>query len=361
MNINYSPLLKARDAEIKVLRTSRHNTNVTPIFELQRAARPSFDPADGPGPRAKSSATDASYFIDDIARQWNRPMYIDIHRVANHAERQQWWQLLSTLMEVGGTKLPMAPVIHLGDNAASIAAAGSLVANADKAAVRLRLPHPNLATLADEILSVATLLQIDPKNLTVILDWEDRLEQHGLDDLEAGTQAAIAAASAQPREIITLGTPDCTDCKQMGDWNFPRLEWWLWLRLAQHHDNLTYGDYALFAPADPAKASPQYGHLRYSYDDTLWVHRRSKPVKSSTNPGGLKGAFQLCCEYLVQSTHFSGAEFSNADTTISGIAAGATPPMGAPGQWREIAFDHHLATVSAQLGTPASPPEAGTL
>lgn len=352
MNTNYFPLLKARDAEIKVLSTSTHNANVTPIFELQRAPEPIFDLE---AARAKSSVTDAAYFLDDIARQWNRLMYVDIHRVAAPAERQSWWRLLVTLMNMRGTTLPLAPVIRHGDSAAAITEAAPLAAVVDKAALRVRLPHANIPALTGEILSVAEHLRIDPQNLTVILDWEDRLGRDSLDDLEAGTEAVIAAASAHSREIITLGTPDCTECKQAGDWDFVRREWWLWLRLAQQHSNLAYGDYALYAPADPVQASPQYGHLRYSYGETLWVHRRSKP-----SVGGLKAAFKICCDDLTQSAHFSGADFSDADTIIADIASGARKSSGAAGQWREYSLGHHLAMVSAQLASPPNPPPAGT-
>lgn len=360
MGATYSPVLKAKDAEIKILSTSPHSHLVTPIFEMQKAAKATMDQSTGKQKRSKSTSTDASYFLDDVARQWHRPSYLDVHRVTQPMDKPSWWRLFSVLKELGSAIGPVAPVFHLGDGAAAAHAAAPLAETAGRAALRIRMPHPNIPALSSEITSIATSLWLSPEQVDIIIDWEDRLEQHSMADLEAGTVAAIASLQGHHGTVITVGTANTDHCKQAGDWEIPRREWLLWRRLITAGIDVTFGDYALYPPSDPVPAGPQYGHLRYSYEDTLWVHRRAKPGKSDAAAGlstGLAGAFRRCSDHLVRSDHFCGAGFSGADQTIKEAALGTTK-VGAAGVWREISLEHHLALVSKQLADPAEPSAA---
>ena len=136
----------------------------------------------------------------------------------------------------------------------------------------------------------------------------------------------------------------------------------LWLRLGAAGLDVGYGDYALYPPSDPVPATPRYGHLRYSHDSTLWVHRRATPSRAETAAGaapGLAGAFGSCCQHLVHSDHYYGPGFSDADQTIKKAATGEQL-IGKPGVWREIALAHHLTAVATQLADRPDPPSPGT-
>jgi hypothetical protein len=356
-SMQYVPVVKARAAEIGALLTAPASLQVTPLFELQNAAAPRTNTATGQVNRSKSSATDASYFLDDIARLWSGPLYVDACRVAAPAARGGWWQLLAALNAIQATPATLMPVVSDHEPPASRQLAAGLAAAAGRAALRVRLPHPNPASLAGELAAAAADLQLPASSVDVVLDWEDQMEPHivSLDNLEAHSNAVIAGLGGQHGDLITVGTPNSGDFVQVGDWNRTRREWQLWLRLAHAGIDVTYGDYVLYPPADPAPAAPSYGHLRYSSGDQLWVHRRARPAGG----GGLAAAFAACCTHLVGQPHYLGPGFSDADRTIEAIAA-RTVQMGAAGDWRQLAAEHHLAVVNDQLGAPPAAPAPGT-
>lgn len=362
MGTRYAPLLKAKDAEIQVLSDTQYKDDITPIFELQLAPKLYVDKVSQTEKNKNSTATHASFFVDYIARRWNRPMFVDVHRVVGADSAGPWWRLLSVLADVGSVTAPMAPVIHLNDDPGVAAQARPLAKNAGSAALRVALPHPNINVISDEIHSIADSLEIDVENISVIFDWGERLEDHRLDDIDEGTRIAIDLLKGKHADIITLGTPDCSGCEQAGDWQLTRREWWLWLRLRSHLDSVVYGDYALYPPADPGYGRRSYGHLRYSYEDKLWVHRRGIPkTRDAGIPASLGGAFRLCCQAVVGSDHFYGPEFSDADEQIHKIATVlGDKPTGSATDWRELSFKHHLEVVTRQLAAPPEAPPAGT-
>lgn len=361
MGTRYAPLLKAKPAEIEVLSGIQHKADIIPIFEMQEAPRYYIDKRDQKEKNKNSTATHASYFVDCVARRWNSPMFVDVHRVAGDRGPRPWWRLLSALAELSPVQTPLPPVIHPNDTEDAISAAALLAQGAQAAALRVAFPHANINALPNEIASVTDMLKISPENLTVILDWGARLEKHRLDDIEGGTRAAIKLIKDRCSDVITLGTPDDAGCQQAGDWSLIRREWWLWLRLQADPSTVIFGDYALYPPSDPGGGTPKYGHLRYSYEDTLWVHRRGIPKQAEIDtPANLEGAFRLCCRHLVNSTHFYGSEFSPSDEEIQEIAGSGGKTPGKSDKWREISFNHHLALVAKQLAAPPDPPPAGT-
>lgn len=364
MGTRYAPLLKAKPAEIEVLSEIEDKADIIPIFELQEAPQFYIDKRTQKEKNKYSTATHASYFVDCVARRWNSPMFVDIHRVVGDRGPAPWWRLLLALTEMGPAQTPLPPVIHSNDDAEAISSAAPLAQGAQAAALRVALPHANISVLSNEISSVASLLSLPTESITVILDWGNRLEEHRLDDIEEGTRIAVDLLKDRCADIITLGTPNDDGCKQAGDWPLPRKEWWLWLRLQDSPSAVIYGDYALYPPTDPGGGRPSYGHLRYSHEDTLWVHRRGKPKEQAVDtPANLEGAFRLCCRHLTRSTHFYGADFSPSDQEIQDIANDVGPVRNTPGsteKWREISFKHHLALVTRQLAAPPEPPPAGT-
>ncbi|WP_192477149.1 beta family protein [Arthrobacter sp. AET 35A] len=167
--------------------------------------------------------------------------------------------------------------------------------------------------------------------------------------------AVISALGPSHGAIITAGTPNSKKFVQVGYWEPPRREWWLWLRLVAAGADVVYGDYCLYPPADPVPAGPQYGHLRYSSGDQLHVHREAIPKTG----GGLAAAFANCCKKLISSSHFLGAGYSAADAQIEEIALG-NAQCGSAGTWRQHATVHHFALVADQLANPPAPPPPGT-
>lgn len=357
-DLRYVPVLKARDAEIKALLRAPSTLEVTPLFELQRAPAPSRDKKTGEVVRKKGTLTDASYFLDDIARLWQGPFYVDIGQVADAGKRPQWWVLLASLNVLAPVPARLIPVVKPTSTPSEIAAAAQAAAVAQRAAVRVHMPtaRANPSALVGIPGMLAGGLGLPPADVDVILDWTDALEQHTLDGLVSDTLAVATALGRAHGRFITVGTPNSDAFVQVGDWHPIRREWWLWLRLAHSSFDVVFGDYALYPPPMPAPASPRYGHLRYSEGAHLHVHRRALPPTG----GGLAAAFAACCQHLVNQPYCMPASFSKADQRIHDIASGHDKESVA-GKWRQLASEHHFSVVGSQLATPPVAPPVGTL
>lgn len=353
----YVPVLKGKNAEISAALKAPQGLKMTPLFELQAASAATINSATGVQKRQKRTPTDAAYFLDDIARLWPDPFYVDISRVSTApASRAMWWDLLALLNSLSAVPIDLMPVLSPHDDPQSRLAAGK-AAVIGRAALRVPMSDVRLkpALLRDLIPAVAEDMDLEPAGIDVVLDWSNDLESHHLDTLVSDTTSAISALGEERGRVIIVGTPNDNGFVRVGDWNPVRREWWLWLRLAHAGLDVTYGDYALYTPSDPAPALPKYGHLRYSSGDRMYVHRRAKP----TTGGGLGAAFQACCVHLIGSSHWLGASFSKADQRIADIASNSDKASSA-GTWREIAMQHHFALVDGLLASPPAAPPAGT-
>lgn len=356
-SMEYVPVLKGKDAEIAAALASPPTLAMTPLFEIQKAPTATIDRKTGEKSRVKSATTDASHFLDEIARLWPAPLYVDISRVVTaRASRGQWWDLLALLNNMSDVPVDLMPVVSFDDDAASRAAAGKL-AILGRAAMRvpMQLVRLNPALLTGLVASWASEMGLKASDIDVVLDWSNSLNSHALDDLETDTSAAISALGDTHGKVIVVGTPEDSAFRQVGDWSPIRREWWLWLRLAHASKDVVYGDYALYQPSDPVPAQARYGHLRYSSGDRMYVHRRAVPATG----GGLGGAFKVACAHLLTQPHWLGAGFSSADQRIEDIANQADK-AGSAGVWRQIAIHHHFAVVNRQLAAPPAAPGPGT-
>ncbi|MFQ6486073.1 beta family protein [Brachybacterium epidermidis] len=353
----YVPILKAREAEIVALRRRPSHLKVTPYFEIQNVGATPKDPATGLPKRGKSAVTDASYFLDDIARLWDGDLYLDVSRVAAPAGRERWWQLMTSLSALTPVNGVIIPALAEGDPREAWEAAAPLASLAGRAAMRISLPHSSPTSIAATLANAAADVGLPASSLDVVLDWGDQMEAEviSLDTLVSHTSTVISALGSDHGTVITAGTPNSRKFVQVGYWNPTRREWWLWLRLVGADIDIAYGDYCLYPPSDPVPARPQYGHLRYSSGDQLHVHRKAIPPSG----GGLKAAFAHCCAELVASSHFLGASYSAADAQLEEIALGAAE-CGSAGLWRQNAAIHHFALVADQLASPPAPPSTGT-
>lgn len=358
MAAQYVPVLKAREAEIKALLSAPASLDVTPLFELQEAPAASVDRATGAPKRAKGTATNAAYFMDDIVRLWADPLYVDVSRVASTSTRETWWRLLDTLNAMAHTPAELIPVLVPSDSTATLRAAAGVAKVSGRASLRVSMPRARISpgALATAVYDVASGSGLSATAIDVILDWEDSLEARTLDEIERDTIAVIRAIGPAYGQIVTVGTPNSDRFVQTGNWAVARREWWLWLRLTVAGYPVAYGDYALYPPSTPVPVSPRYGHLRYSSGDRLHVHRRAQP---STTGGGLAGAFAACCKHLVHQPHWLGPRYSGADQRIGDIAADSDKESQA-GKWRQLAIEHHIALVANQLAAPPPAPPAGT-
>ena len=356
-SMEYVPVLKGKQAEISAALTAPMSLILTPLFEIQQAPKPALDAVTGVARKQKSAPTDAAYFLDEVARLWSGPLYVDISRVASvPAERTLWWRLLALLNNMAAVPVDLIPVVSLHDNATSRAEAGTL-AVLSRAALRLPMASVriNPAVLSGLVPLVATDMGLQPEDIDVIFDWSNELEASTLDALEMDTLVAISALGDTHGKLVVVGTPNDAGFTQVGDWHPVRREWWLWLRLAHAGFDVTYGDYALYSPADPVPARALYGHLRYSSGDRMHVHRRAMPRTG----GGLGAAFQERCTHVLGENHWLSASFSKADQRIADIAEQADKAATAGG-WRQIAVEHHFALVDSLLKAPPAAPVAGT-
>ncbi|WP_418063741.1 beta family protein [Pimelobacter simplex] len=355
--MEYVPVLKGKQAEISAALTAPMSLDLTPLFEIQQAPKAAVDKATGVAKKQKSAPTDAAYFLDEVARLWSGPLYVDVSRVATApVERTLWWRLLALLNNMAAVPVDLVPVVSLHDDTTSRTEAGTL-AIVGRAALRLpmALVRTNPTVLNGLVASVASDMGLQSDKVDVIFDWSNELEASTLDSLEADTLAAIGAVGGTHGKLVVVGTPNDAAFTQVGDWAPVRREWWLWLRLAHAGVDVVYGDYALYSPSDPVPARALYGHLRYSSDDKMHVHRRAMPKSG----GGLGAAFEECCAHVLGETHWLGASFSKADQRIADIAVQADKAAQA-GVWRQIAVEHHFALVDSLLKSPPAAPAAGT-
>ncbi|MFG6475082.1 hypothetical protein ACFXP7_01700 [Microbacterium sp. P06] len=352
----YVPIVKAREAELLALRRKPRSLQVTPYFELQNVGSPTVDPVTGLPKRTKSAVTDASYFLDDVTRLWGEDFYLDVSRVAAHADRATWWHLLAALSALNPNAV-VFPALAESDSSGAWAAAAPIATRSGRAAMRVSLPHPNPSNIAARLAVASAALTIPASQIDVVLDWGDQMEAGtiSLDTLVLSTRAAMAGLGPDHGRVITAGTPNSDAFVQVGYWHPVRREWWLWLRMQASGADVVYGDYVLYPPSDPVPASPRYGHLRYSSGDELHVHRTAIPSAG----GGLKAAFTQCCVDVTASPYFLGSSYSSADAEMDEIARGISE-QGAAGAWRRLAAIHHFAVVADQLASPPSPPPAGT-
>lgn len=355
--MEYVPVLKGKDAEIAAALGSPKKLAMTPLFEIQKAPKPSIDKTTKLPKKHKSALTDAAHFLDEIARLWPDPLYVDIGRVVTpRATRQQWWNLLALLNNMAAVPVDLMPVVSFDDDAASRAAAGA-AAIIGRAAMRVQMQavRRKPAVLSGLVASWASDMSLQPDDVDVVLDWSNALELHSLDQLVVDTTAAMSALGGGHGKVIVVGTPEDSAFTQAGDWNVARREWLLWLRLAHAGVDVVNGDYALYPPSDPVPAQARYGHLRYSSGERMYVHRRAMPKTG----GGLEGAFREACSHLLTQQHWLGPAFSPADQRIEDIA-NQGGKAGTAGVWRQIATQHHFALVDSLLAAPPAAPAPGT-
>ena len=348
MTMRYVPILKAKRAELAALSTQQISCPVEPVFEIQNAL---WDPTG----TNKSIGADAASFIDNLRRQWWKPSFVDLSRVAStRPERTNWWVALNALISLPGVPTHhLAPVLSTTDDNAVLNSAKPLAKTAGKALVRVTAPCPDIPALAKFVKNCANTLDLPATAVELLIDWGDSTEQHALDSLEHHAQAILGAVPAAT-PVIVAGTPDTTTCTQAGQWDFTRREWWLWLRLNAQNQDVCFGDYALFPPQQPGRGRPTYGHLRYSAGDELHIERQVAPT------GGMGAGFKMCCDNLVALHMFAGRAFSLGDSTIDDVVHSVGKPKGSPEAWRTIALQHHLRLVEDQLTAPPAAPPAGT-
>lgn len=348
--MRYTPILKSKSAELEALSTQQVNCDLEPIFEIQDLA---WNPNATSG---KSSGTDAAAFVDSLRRQWWRPAFVDLTRVATSpADRASWWALLQALTSMPGVpQHHLSPVLIPSDTPGVVNAAQGLAQNTGKALLRVQAPHASISSLTQTHQNIARALNLSPAKVELLIDWSDSTELHSLDHMESHVSSIVHGFQDTDARFIVSGTPNTSACAGSGQWDFDRREWWHWLRLDALGLPVDFSDYALFPPPSPGWGRPTYGHLRYSVDDTLHVERQQAPV------GGLGAGFKICCDNLVRLGLFAGAGFSEGDKSIDGIVSGAETPPGASQEWRKIALQHHLSLVDGHLASPPSPPPAGT-
>jgi hypothetical protein len=350
----YVPILKARVAEFAALAAAPTTLDVMPVFELQRELAPT-PKQDGSISRKPSSSGSAARFLDDIRQQWTGgSVMVDVSRVAQGGNEASWWRLLAALEQIDPCGAKLAPVVHVYDPPAAVAEAAHLAAASQDVAVRI--PMPAAANPASAVLAVSGATTVPLAQMTVILDWADRLTRNGplLDDAVTATLRVITALPAGVGRVVIAGTPAVPGGLQDGHWDFTRREWWVWLRVHAVRPDIVFGDYAGFAPANPGGRGPRYGHLRYSSGSDLHVCRDRVPRTG----GGLSAAFGEVCKQVVKAPWFLGGAFSSYDQQIVDAAGGQS--TGDSTEWRRIGVGHHLHVVDDQLRNLPPAPVAGT-
>lgn len=353
--MRYSPVLKAKAAELSVITTESLKSSIEPVFELLPGQAPSPPRPGQPTAIAKSTLTETRHFLDAIDQLWGGRYYADVrHLVSSEHGLEAWWAFINAGFALSRPVAWPVPVVAL-DDVVDIGQAFALAATcADGLAIRIKMPVAPSSNLPDTLMGVSARTGLAVDRIDLILDWSNEVENYPLDLLEHQTAQLIARLVEKVRRISVIGTLDDSDVAGAGSWTRDRREWWTWLRLRDAGWDVDFGDYALFAPKPPGFGRPTYGHLRYSYGDKVRIDRFD-----SRSAGSLKAAFTECCRNLHASGAFCGGDHCDSDRRIASIVGGESSTGGA-GQWREISFRHHIRLVDDQLSTPQASPVPGT-
>ena len=175
-SMEYVPLLKGKSAEIAAALASPKTLAMTPLFQIQKAPTATVDRRTGEKSKVKSATTDASHFLDEIARLWPDPLYVDIGRVVTaRASREQWWNLLALLNNMADMPVDLMPVVSFDDDPGSRAAAGT-VAILGRAAMRvpMQLVRLNPVVLSGLVVSWAAEMGLKPADIDVVAGLVER-------------------------------------------------------------------------------------------------------------------------------------------------------------------------------------------
>lgn len=357
MNTTYFPILKALPAEFTSLKKTKpvNAKHIIPMFELPKVPDRK---------KYRESSTPITEFIDDtseeIGRLWaGKDAMFDAWHWSPTATNEHGEHVISyayhSLESMGVQVVPVVGYDRWGVLEYKMALKS--VARTHKGKFCIRLDHSAFEDSAepdflqenlDEILS---LLELDPANCHVILDFED-VTPYGASDLIGEFESlfnlisvygfmSYSIAGCSLPKTINKAVKKPNTCgvvlrKEMLLWRdarkrFPRFP-------------IYFGDYGVRGPNtnEGVRSKNTNGKIRYTVDKEYFVARGQS---ISMPPKGEQ--MWALAQKIIDSDHYLGAEFSWGDSEI--LRCSNKKFKGNAGQWIAIDTNHHLAYVIAEI------------
>lgn len=366
--LEYFPILKSKQGELRALRESKHLPATSPILEIVPWERDEGDWENDDVQLQKS--------VERVTKAWNgsQPvLFID----AAAAERDpvDGWgdascpSVLATMVDrLSRAEIPVAPVIRAASRPDYLTVVranfDALGISPERAVVRVTAEDldETVAPLRDVAQNAVARLGIAVEDTDLLLDFgsvsdetvvamSTRLARLVLPQFEGqGWRSLVLGAGAFPANLseVTAGTVV----------NLPRQEVSLWRSASSFLSTpLSFADYAVTHPilpqGAPFAAPPQ---LRYSIDGSWLVAKGRRNDRR-----GHQQFFDICAQVLKAAGAESVGNLDSwGDQYIKDAAHESTTPAGhvGPGNastWRAIATSRHLALVSNRLSERGEP------
>lgn len=357
MNTTYFPILKALTAEFKALENTKpgNASQIIPLFELPKVPDRK---------KYRESSTPITEFIDDtseeIGRLWaGKFAMFDAYHWSPTATTEHGEHIIpytyNALNFMGVEAVPVVGYDRWGMLEYQMALQS--VARVHKGKFCIRLDHTAFEDSAepdffqenlDEILS---LLELDPANCHVILDFED-VTPLGAIDLLGKFESLFNLISGYG--FMSFSIAGCSLPKTINEavkkpntcGVVLRKEMLLWRSARQRYPRfpIYFGDYGVRGPSTNEGVPSKHtnGKIRHTIDKEYFVARGqsiSKPPKGEQ-------MWELA-QKVVNSVHYLGAQFSWGDSEI--LRCSNKKFKGNAGQWIAIDTNHHLAYVVAEI------------
>lgn len=357
MNITYIPILKALGAEFTALENTKPSnaTNIIPLFEFPKVPDRK---------KYQESSTPITDFIDDtseeIGRLWDgKYAMFDAYHWSPTATNEQGEHIIPyvyhALELMGVQAVPVVGYDRWGILEYQMALQS--IARKHKGKFCIRLDHTAFEDsaepdfLQENLDEVISLLELDPADCHVILDFED-VTPYGAIDLIHQFESLFKLISS-----YCFGSYSIAGCslpktineavkKQNSCGVVLRKEMLLWRSARERFPGfpIFFGDYGVRGPhSNEGIRSPNTnGKIRHTIEKEYFVARGqslSKPPKGEQ-------MWELA-QRIIDSGHYLGDQFSWGDSEI--LRCSQKKFKGNAGQWIAIDTNHHLAYVVAEV------------
>lgn len=348
----YMPILKWKRGERDALRylPDKEWEQLVPLLEL--------DPI-GAAPDAVALKAALPAYVTEIAKQIIRSIpeaqsvAIDTSYVSSGFPRKL--NLLMAIYSRLQKLVPhnLIPVIRANSLDALTGLTESytqVLKNASEVVLRLRIDQLGAAQVAPSVNELAKFVK--RKQIHLLLDQFSIVDKKHNDCFAALSPYLTAASGISCASVTVAGGsfPINLTGKKQGVTDLPRVEWAVWVLMAQKDDyeDYRYADYAVSNPTpmeediDPTKVNPSVA-IRYT-SDQFWRLYKGRGFKKG-GPGQLKGLSKLL---VTDVGIYAGQGFSYGDGQYMKYSAGSEK-NGIPWTWRRDATNHHIMKTISQL------------
>ncbi len=357
---HYVPILKGKNGEYGALVSMEpaEKDLITPLIEIPPI--PWDHKNDGP---AKTIDQHLSKVDSKFEKSWgsNRPFFVDLMWIGEREQMADGTHPLAHLFSRARLRALWAVPVTGLIRADCYQAACREVIDKDNRGACLRLQKDDFeesGNLENLITKILGSLQVSVAETDLLLDVGSLHTEGGEEpSLDVASLIQSIPSLKKWRSFVLAATGFPVDLMGMPPSEISevwRSEWTLWRSLTANRRLVrtpTFGDYAIAHPqppeVDPRLMRPS-ASIRYTSDD-VWLILKGRNLK---NHG--YNQFHDVSKSLLNNTAYSGPQFSWGDKYISDCARGHVS-CGNLTTWRQVGTSHHIAYVTQQIASHASP------